>query len=402
MVVLRKRKKVPAKELASKKSEEIKKKKKKPLPAREEQQQKNRSTRKGVFGAIPTAMNNKPKRADRRRTIARFTTAILRAREGSHVYISRDGLGYRKAFDKFLVQTYGKTFDVDGYWWTNARVEPFMRILINVASEGKININEKDAGQLFKKKDKRQAAEWVLDAEKLANCANRMTAKDLAMIFEGKPRKTKAGYPRGTPLLIPTDQSLPIDNEAVRKAEEEKRVALENRTKLRKEKEMKNAEKAATKAKNALCRSPMSDGRGSEASSVMVDALPGRTKSPLLQKAPGVQQGFQPPTSTLPPPEVARLFQKPDASQQFTKQGRPSAALAANVARQYSSDLSRVMSEFNTNPEASNVFLSNYNALSASELDAVAATMHTNPLLKKGLSRMHASTVQQKNPAPKQ
>ena len=163
----------------------------------------------------------------------------------------------------------------------------------------------------------------------------------------------------------------------------------------------KNTEKAATKAKNALRRSPTSDGRGSETSSVMIDAIPSITRSPLLQKVPGVQQGFRPPTSTSPPPEVARLFQKP-ASQQLTKQGRPSATLAANVARQYSSDLSRVMSEFNTNPEASNVFLSNYSALSASELDAVAATMHTNPLLKKGLLRMHTSTAQQQNPAPKQ
>ena len=70
-----------------------------------------------MFGAIAAsgdkANASKPKRADRRRTIARFTTAILRA-EGSHVFISRDGLGYRKALDKFLAQAKrGKTFDAE-------------------------------------------------------------------------------------------------------------------------------------------------------------------------------------------------------------------------------------------------------------------------------------------------
>jgi hypothetical protein len=44
---------------------------------------------------IPKKAKN-PKRADRRRTIARFTTAILRA-GGSNAFIARDGLGYRKA-----------------------------------------------------------------------------------------------------------------------------------------------------------------------------------------------------------------------------------------------------------------------------------------------------------------
>merc|ERR1712216_778973 len=66
---------------------------------------------------------------------------------------------------------------------------------------------------------------------------------------------------------------------------------------------------------------------------------------------------------------------------------RQGAIAAAGVARQYSSDLSRMMSEFNTDPDSSNLFLSSYNALSASELDAVAATMATNPALKRGMSR---------------
>jgi hypothetical protein len=72
---------------------------------------------------------------------------------------------------------------------------------------------------------------------------------------------------------------------------------------------------------------------------------------------------------------------------------RQGAIAAAGVARQYSSDLSRMMSEFNTDPESSNLFLSSYNALSASELDAVAATMATNPALKRGMSRRQPSTI---------
>jgi hypothetical protein len=425
------------------------------------QKEKKSSTRKGVFGAIPAsgdkANASKPKRADRRRTIARFTTAILRA-EGSHVFISRDGLGYRKAFDKFLAQTYGKTFDVNGYWWTNARVEPFLRLLVHIASEGSINISEKDASELFKKKDERQAAEWVLDEDKLAKCANGMTAKDLAAIFEGKPRKTKKGFVRGTPLLVPTDkETLPVDAEAVKKAEEEKKMATENRSKIRSEK------KAAAAAASAAAKTTTSTGSkekqpkatttttttnkkasaaqptNSNTGSVLTDGvLPGRSRTPnffqqpLLpsQKSinammmlppspkptdaragtnnPPSQQGFRATSSVTPPPDVTRLFQNVPgfgavgsnnaSSNSLLMLGsrpgsRQGAIAAAGVARQYSSDLSRMMSEFNTDPESSNLFLSSYNALSASELDAVAATMATNPALKRGMSRRQPSTI---------
>jgi hypothetical protein len=424
------------------------------------QKEKKSSTRKGVFGAIPAsgdkANASKPKRADRRRTIARFTTAILRA-EGSHVFISRDGLGYRKAFDKFLAQTYGKTFDVNGYWWTNARVEPFLRLLVHIASEGSINISEKDASELFKKKDERQAAEWVLDEDKLAKCANGMTAKDLAAIFEGKSRKTKKGFVRGTPLLVPTDkETLPVDAEAVKKAEEEKKMATENRSKIRSEK------KAAAAAASAAAKTTTSTGSkekrqkatatettnkkasaaqptNSNTGSVLTDGvLPGRSRTPnffqqpLLpsQKSinammmlppspkptdaragtnnPPSQQGFRATSSVTPPPDVTRLFQNVPgfgavgsnnaSSNSLLMLGsrpgsRQGAIAAAGVARQYSSDLSRMMSEFNTDPETSNLFLSSYNALSASELDAVAATMATNPALKRGMSRRQPSTI---------
>jgi len=421
------------------------------------QKEKKSSTRKGVFGAIAAsgdkANASKPKRADRRRTIARFTTAILRA-EGSHVFISRDGLGYRKAFDKFLAQTYGKTFDVNGYWWTNARVEPFLRLLVHIASEGATNISEKDAKELFKKKDERQAAEWVLDEDKLAKCASGMTAKDLAAIFVGKPRKTKKGFVRGTPLLVPTDkETLSVDVEAVKKSEEEKKMATENRSKIRTEKKAAAASAAAaagaqtktttstgskekhTKAattRKKVVASEAAKPTDSNTGSVLTDGvLPGRSRTPNFfqqqlpsQKSlnammmlppspkpgannpPAQQQGFRATSSMTPPPDVARLFQN---VQGFSAVGsnnassnsllmlgsrpgsRQGAIAAAGVARQYSSDLSRMMSEFNTDPDSSNLFLSSYNALSASELDAVAATMATNPALKRGMSRRQPS-----------
>lgn len=436
------------------KSEGGEQKQTEPVPPPEKKEKKS-STRKGVFGAIAAsgdkANASKPKRADRRRTIARFTTAILRA-EGSHVFISRDGLGYRKAFDKFLAQTYGKTFDVNGYWWTNARVEPFLRLLVHIASEGATNISEKDARELFKKKDERQAAEWVLDEDKLAKCASGMTAKDLAAIFVGKPRKTKKGFVRGTPLLVPTDkETLSVDVEAVKKSEEEKKMATENRSKIRTEK--KAAAASAAAAAGAQTKSTTSTGSkekhtktattrkkvvaaeaakptDSNTGSVLTDGvLPGRSRTPNFfqqqlpsQKSlnammmlppspkpgannpPAQQQGFRATSSMTPPPDVARLFQNVQgfsanaSSNSLLMLGsrpgsRQGAIAAAGVARQYSSDLSRMMSEFNTDPDSSNLFLSSYNALSASELDAVAATMATNPALKRGMSRRQPSST---------
>ena len=155
-------------------------------------------------GTKPVKTKN-PKRADRRRTIARFTTAILRA-GGSNAFIARDGLGYRKAFDRFLVETYGETFAEGGYWYENARVEPFFRVLFHVATEGRVHIDHDTVNQLFCKREKRQAAEWLLDEEELSKFG--VTATQLAQIFEGPPSVSPVGYPRGTPLAIPTDSEL--------------------------------------------------------------------------------------------------------------------------------------------------------------------------------------------------
>lgn len=43
------------------------------------------------------------------------------------------------------------------------------------------------------------------------------------------------------------------------------------------------------------------------------------------------------------------------------------------MSRQYSSDLARLMSEFNANPSSGDEFVRQYLARSASELDAIAA-----------------------------
>ena len=59
---------------------------------------------------------------------------------------------------------------------------------------------------LFCKREKRQAAEWLLDEEELSKFG--VTATQLAQIFEGPPSVSPTGYPRGTPLAIPTDAEL--------------------------------------------------------------------------------------------------------------------------------------------------------------------------------------------------
>ena len=162
-----------------------------------------RATQTASAAKPPKTKN--PKRADRRRTIARFTTAILRA-GGSNAFIARDGLGYRKAFDRFLVETYGETFAEGGYWYENARVEPFFRVLFHVATDGRVRVDHDVVNALFCKREKRQAAEWLLDEEELSKFG--VTATQLAQIFEGPPSVSPTGYPRGTPLAIPTDIEL--------------------------------------------------------------------------------------------------------------------------------------------------------------------------------------------------
>ena len=52
-----------------------------------------------------------------------------------------------------------------------------------------------------------------------------------------------------------------------------------------------------------------------------------------------------------------------------------------------------MMSEFNTDPDSSNLFLSSYNALSASELDAVAAlSQGPADLLRRAADRHQLSS----------
>jgi len=80
----------------------------------------------------------------------------------------------REAFDRFLVETYGNTFSegtgssLGGYWYENARVEPFFRVLFHIATEGRVQLSVDAVNALFCKREERQAAEWLLDEEELS------------------------------------------------------------------------------------------------------------------------------------------------------------------------------------------------------------------------------------------
>ena len=145
---------------------------------------------------------------------------------------------------------------------------------------------------------------------------------------------------RGTPLLVPMDkETLPVDVEAVKKAEEENKLIMENRLKVQgeeaaaaaglntkttrstnsKEKHTKAAAKKAAKAPtNANAGSILTD-----------DALPGRSRSPNFfhqltsQKSlnatmmqPPSPKGSIPPhqgfraTSSVTPPQKSRVSSK--------------------------------------------------------------------------------------------
>lgn len=277
-----------------------------------------------------------PKRADRRRAIARFTTAIIRA-AGQQSFISREGVGYRKAFDRFLLETYGETFAEGGYWYKNAEIEPFFRVILYVATEGKINLANDDVKYLFTKKEERQAAEWVLDEDVLAKLG--LTARDVASVYEGKPRKSQAGFVRGTPLKVPPMTSMP----------EQPAPFLEGIVR-------------------AKMRSTSATVEGSMA------PPPPRPRTPVALLVPG--SNLSSPSAV--PLDIQRLF---DTIPKPNFQG-VNATKSRQMSRQYSSDLARLVSEFNANPSSGDEFVMQYLARSASELDAIVAMQQNEAAAK--------------------
>jgi len=259
-----------------------------------------------------------PKRADRRRAIARFTTAIIRA-AGHQSFISREGVGYRKAFDRFLLETYGQTFSESGYWYSNAEIEPFFRTILYVATDGKVNIANEDVKYLFTKKEERQAAEWVVDEDVLAYLG--VSVGQFAGVYEGKSSTSSAGFPRGTPLKVPSSETLPP----------EPAPFLESYVR----------------------------GKTNAASAVMPPPPP-RAPTPMITATT---------SAAAVPPEIQKLFEsipKPNVQGLSPTKSR-------QMSRQYSSDLARLMSEFNTDPAQGDEFVRQFLQRSASELDAIAA-----------------------------
>jgi len=259
-----------------------------------------------------------PKRADRRRAIARFTTAIIRA-AGHQSFISREGVGYRKAFDRFLLETYGQTFSESGYWYSNAEIEPFFRTILYVATDGKVNIANDDVKYLFTKKEERQAAEWVVDEDVLGYLG--VSVGQFAGVYEGKSSTSSAGFPRGTPLKVPSSETLPPEPAPF----------------------LESYVRGKTDTTTAVMPPP-----------------PPRAPTPMITVTTSV---------AAVPPEIQKLFEsipKPNVQGLSPTKSR-------QMSRQYSSDLARLMSEFNTDPAQGDEFVRQFLQRSASELDAIAA-----------------------------
>ena len=272
-----------------------------------------------------------PKRADRRRAIARFTTAIIRA-AGHASFISREGVGYRKAFDRFLVETYGRTFEEGNYWYKNAEIEPFFRAVVYTASDGRLNLANDDVKFLFTKKEERQAAEWVLDEDVLRKLG--MTAKDVAMVYEGKPRMSARGFPRGTPLDVPPETALPPEPAPFLEA----------------------------MIRGAKSRVVAGKTNNDSSAAFSMPPPPSRSRTPQIPTASGAQASV--------PVDIQKLFA---SIPPLGSPGTLTRGLSRQISRQYSSDLSRLMSEFEAHPSHADEFVRTYLARSASELDAVAA-----------------------------
>ena len=148
------------------------------------------------------------KMADHRRLIYRWTNAIYRLLgmkipRGMGSLFDKGEKNKREKFDRFLSYYYGtETFEPGTYWYNNADTIQFFIELVRVATDDRYTPEPVTIQRLFRKKDPtRQASTWIMVKEELEKTD--VSADELRALFQGEPRVTAQGFPRGRPLFVP-------------------------------------------------------------------------------------------------------------------------------------------------------------------------------------------------------
>ena len=134
--------------------------------------------------------------------------------------------------------------------------------------------------------------------------------------FRRETKKDKNGFVRGTPLLVPMDkETLPVDVEAVKKAEEENKLIMENRLKFEARRELtatglntKTTRSTNSKEKHtkAAAKKAAKAPTNANAGSILTDGL-GRSRSPNFPST-DVAKELE-PDATNPLKEVFHLIE---------------------------------------------------------------------------------------------
>mmetsp|Transcript_24571 Transcript_24571/g.80241 ORF Transcript_24571/g.80241 Transcript_24571/m.80241 type:complete len:1052 (+) Transcript_24571:316-3471(+) len=134
-----------------------------------------------------------PKRADERRQLARKIRAFcefidLRGEGGLPMAESLNASTYREQFDGLLRFLFGVDTFGEGMWWhDNVLESKFIRVMVFLASDGKVDMSDKDAVRIFFKTGKTSNSRWCVNEEELN--AYGVTKEMFSSLFKEIPVK---------------------------------------------------------------------------------------------------------------------------------------------------------------------------------------------------------------------
>ena len=149
------------------------------------------------------------KHADHRRLLSRWGKALFRFAGIKRDDFARRTGSYRENFLHVLTVCFGTTFEGPGAWWyDHSHAGAFAAALLYCATSGRVRVDESETANMFTKKEpERAASSWTVNEAQLL--AWGVAPGELAALFRGEARTDEAGFPRGTPLIVPAPHELP-------------------------------------------------------------------------------------------------------------------------------------------------------------------------------------------------